>query len=120
MNRLILILPLLLLPGGCSEDLATGDLVVENTDGTAGNNITDIYIARDCTDSWGNADAVSLGIAPGSSSQVFVLDTRVYDVLACFTSGTCGQVLDVEVHNYPQAVAQVQDDGIAATPLDCN
>lgn len=119
MRRFFLILPLLLVTA-CSDELATGDLVIENIDGGAGNNITDIYIARDCNDSWGNPDASSLSIPPGGTSQVFVLDTRVYDVLACFTSGTCGQVLDVEVHNYPQAVAQVQDDGIAATPLDCN
>jgi len=104
----------------CDDDneWPQGDLVVTNTDATG--TITDIFITADCTDRWGNVDATSLTIAPGASSTVFEMDTRVYDVLACFDTGTCGQALGVEVYDFGTAEALISDSGtIVAAPANC-
>ena len=116
--KIILVYLFVLLSACADDEWPMGELFVTNTDGAA--TITDIYINVDCTDSWGNVDATGLSIAPGASSTVFELETRVYDVLACFDTGFCGQALDIEVYDYGTAEALISDSGtIVAAPANC-
>lgn len=110
----------------CSDDgWPVGDLVVTNSD--PADTLVSIYISTDCTDSWGNPDYTGLTIAPGASSGKYELETRTYDVLACFDADllddlnplSCGQVLGIEVHDHGTAVASVADQGIVAAPATC-
>jgi hypothetical protein len=117
-NTLVLVCLFGLLNACADGDWPIGDLVVTNADGAA--TITDIYINVDCTDSWGNVDATGLSIAPGASSTVFELETRIYDVLACFDTGFCGQALDVEVYDFGTTEVLISDGGtIVSAPANC-
>jgi len=106
------------LSGCMNGEWPTGQLAVKNGDATA--IITDIYITFDCSDRWGNVDYTSLSIAPGASSEVYDLETHVYDVLACFDTGTCGQALDVEVYDVGVTEVTIVDSGtIIKAPANC-
>lgn len=110
----------------CSDDgWPLGEMVIINNDGAS--YITSIFISTDCTDSWGNADSTGLAIAPGGATGKYELETRTYDILACFDADlgddfnplSCGQVLDVEVHDIGTAEVYIADGGIPAAPANC-
>lgn len=136
----LLVLPLLatLALHGCG-DFNQAYIAVGNDENTPGSNITTIWITNDCANGWGDIDAEGLDLAPGQFSPKIEIDIeplrthgavgivrlftdrrkilgvdmtyREVDVLACFSSGTCGEEKRISVSNGETEKVEVNDEG---------
>ncbi|MBE9515872.1 MAG: hypothetical protein IME93_02720 [Proteobacteria bacterium] len=127
---IILLMPLIAgLLTGCGTNDFSAYIRVANDENAGGENIVDIYIAKDCTEDWGVAKASVLDIAPNDWSNPIAIfweetievihpaldddesDGIIVDVRACFTSGTCGDEKTITVSDDEVKQVIIRDEG---------